>query len=212
MPKKYLYIDESGDLGLSPTSSKYMILVALVVSDPKHLDRAVKNIRRKRFRKVLSGVAEIKANSSSDLLRGYMLEKLNGIPECQVCYIILKKDRTASPYLKSNKDKLYNFVAGKLAQIIVFDPAQKNLELDIKIDKSKGKQLLREDFNQYISRILYAKNRFISKIEITHGYSHSWSGLQFADMLAWACFQKYERDNSEFLNLIKVEQHISPVW
>lgn len=49
-------------------------------------------------------------------------------------------------------------------------------------------------------------------IEIHHSYSHSWSGLQFADILAWSAFQKVEHGNSEYIDMLKVEKEVFEVW
>ncbi|MFH1199805.1 MAG: hypothetical protein V1708_01935 [Candidatus Micrarchaeota archaeon] len=35
---------------------------------------------------------------------------------------------------------------------------------------------------------------------------------QFADMLAWACFQKFEHSDSEYVDLVKLPQEVSHVW
>ncbi|RZB28573.1 MAG: hypothetical protein AEth_02027 [Candidatus Argoarchaeum ethanivorans] len=71
----YIFIDESGDLGLG--GSKYLVLSALIVENYSPLDRMIKNMRRHKFRKELRKASEIKANRSSDELRRYMLKKLN---------------------------------------------------------------------------------------------------------------------------------------
>ncbi|MEG3224758.1 MAG: hypothetical protein BME94_04300 [Methanobacteriales archaeon Met13] len=63
----YLYIDESGDIGLK--GSNYLVIVALKLSDFKPLDRIIKNIRRNKFKKELSNSNEIKANKSSTDLK-----------------------------------------------------------------------------------------------------------------------------------------------
>ncbi len=191
--------------------SKYLILVALIVDDPRALDRLIKNVRRYKFNKELSGAMEIKANSSSDELRKYVLTSLNKIEGATAYYIILKKSDVYSKFLKENKNKQYNFVAGKLADIINLK-TKKKVKLDIKIDKSKGKQFLRDDFNAYFSKRLKVVNECIDDLKISHSYSHAWSGLQFVDMIAWACFQKFERGNSEFIDMLKIDQHSSHVW
>lgn len=49
-------------------------------------------------------------------------------------------------------------------------------------------------------------------MKIHHSYSHSWAGLQFADILAWACYQKFEHDNTRYVDLIKLEQEVYHVW
>jgi hypothetical protein len=202
---KYIYIDESGDLGTG--GSNYLVLSALLVNKPKELDRIIKNMRRNKFKKELKKASEIKANSSSDEVRRHMLLKLNETADTKIFYIVLEKKKLYSKYLRDNKHKLYNYVAGKLARQIILN----DLDVEIKIDKSKGKQLLREDFNNHFLKNLNEKSK-VRKATIEHSYSHSWSGLQFADMLAWACFQKFEHNNSEFVELLEIDQEVYLVW
>ena len=64
-----------------------------------------------------------------------------------------------------------------------------DVDLEIKIDKSKGNILLQKDFDNYFRKRLEEGCKGM-KCNIEHSYSHSWSGLQFADLLAWCCFQK----------------------
>ena len=200
MVLKYMYIDESGDLGFSKNSSKVLVISALLVEDSKDLDRIIKNMRRNKFRRELKAVTEIKANNSSPDLRKHMIYRLNRLPRAANFNITFLKERLTSEYLLNHKDKLYNFVAGKLAvNINLYD-----CDLEIRIDKSKGKQLLRDDFNQYFEQLL-RKDSDIGRLNIHHSYSHSFSGLQFADLLAWSVYQKEERDNPEYVNLFGFE-------
>ena len=118
-----------------------------------------------------------------------------------------EKKKIFSDFLKNDKHKLYNYVAGKLARNILLN----NMDIHIKIDKSKGKQMLREDFNSYFTKCLTEKSTAI-KARIEHSYSHSWSGLQFVDILAWSCFQKFESNDSTYIDLIKIEQEVYHVW
>lgn len=199
-----MFIDESGDLG---SQSDYFVLAALTVKDPLLLDRIIKNMRRNKFKKQLENAQEIKANSSSPELIKYMLMQLNTVPDAKVSYIILEKERCYSLYLLNDKHKLYNFVAGKLAEHIIFEDA----DLSVRIDKSKGKQILRDDFNNYFERKINEKST-LRKIEIYHSYSHAWTGLQFADVLAWSQFQKVEHKNREFMDMLKIEKEVYSVW
>lgn len=195
-----MYLDESGDLG---KQSRYLIISALMVDNPADLQRIIKNMRRYKFKKELKKAVEIKANSSSDAVIKYMLEKLNSVKGSKVFYMILEKKKTYSEFLKTNKNKLYNYVAGKLAKNIILE----ELDLEIKIDKSKGKQLLQSDFNNYFCLKIREKSN-IRKININHSYSHSWEGLQFADILSWALFQKFEHGNNEYIDILKIEKEI----
>ena len=86
---QYVFIDESGDLGLK--GSKYLVLAALIVEDSRKLEKLIKNMRRNKFKKELKKAAEIKANKSSEEVRSYMLEKLNLVGNAKVLYVVLEK-------------------------------------------------------------------------------------------------------------------------
>ena len=136
-----------------------------------------------------------------------MLMKLNDITNASAVYVLLEKKKLFSEYLKNDKHKLYNYVAGKLAKNIGFETDK----VEIHIDKSKGKQVLQEDFNAYFLKNMSDKSGK-EGVSIKHSYSHMWSGIQFANMLAWACFQKFEHGNSEYTDLVKIEQEVFHVW
>lgn len=198
---RFVFIDESGDLGLH--GSKYLILAALMVEETKPLNRLVRRTRR-RFGKELGGATELKANKSSDEIRRYLLKKANELPGASVFFIVLEKRKLASEYLKSDKHRLYNYVAGKLAGYLPVG----GLNVDIRIDRSKGRQMLEEDFNDYFASKLGQP----SKLGIRHSDSQNWAGLQIADFLAWACFQKFEHGNGSFIELIKIQHEVYYVW
>ena len=201
----YLYLDESGDLGNK--GSKYLVLAALLITNPSLLTKCIKNMRRHKFRKELRKVYEIKANKSSEDLRRHMLFALNKIADAKVFYIVLEKKKLFSTYLTDHRNTLYDYVAGKLAKYITLY----DIDLEIRIDKSKGKQLLQQTFNHSFASNL-RKSSSIRTINIYHSPSHSWAGLQFADILAWACFQKFEHGDSTYLDLLCIEQEIHHVW
>lgn len=202
-----MYIDESGDLGFSKESSNFIIISALVVDDMKELDRIIKNMRRNKFKKKLRKMSELKAYKLYDPIRIYMLKKLNSVSGAKVFHIVLEKRKVFSHYLKKDKHKLYNFIAGKLAKNILMD----NIDIEIKIDKSKGNVLLQKDFDDYFKKKL-EEGCDRMKCIIEHSYSHSWSGLQFADLLAWCCFQKFEKGDDSYLEQLDIEQEFYLVW
>lgn len=202
-----MYIDESGDLGTKYGSSRFLVLAALIVDNPKDLDRIIKKIRRGKFKKELKKANEIKANSSSAEIITYMLSKLNSVAGAKVYYVVLDKSKLYSSYLKSDKHKLYNFVAGRLAKHINFD----DIRFEIRIDRSKGNLFLQEDFNKYFIKFLKENCKSVD-CKIEHSYSHAWSGLQFADILAWSCFQKFEFDSEGFVDTLTIEQEVYQVW
>lgn len=199
-----MFIDESGDLG---TQSKYFVFAALTVKDPDPLNRIIKNMRRNKFKKELKDASEIKANRSSPALVKYALNQLNAVTDAAVSYIILEKAKCYSPFLLNDKHKLYNFAAGRLAEHTALEDA----DLLVRIDLSKGKQVLRDDFDNYFAMKLN-ENSTLHKVEIYHSLSHAWNGLQFADILAWSKFQKVEHKNSEFTDVLKIKKEVYQVW
>ena len=67
MNERYVFIDESGDLGLG--GSKYFVITAIWTDKPEQFDRIVKNARRNKFKKELRKAYEIKANNSNKELK-----------------------------------------------------------------------------------------------------------------------------------------------
>ncbi len=199
--KQYIYIDESGDLGLSERSSKVLIISALITDDPLQLDRIIKNARRYKFNKELRKAKEIKFNKSSNELKEYLIKKLNETTGCQGIHCILDKGMLYSKYLRGNKHKLYNFVAGSLANAIILESD----DVEVRIDKSKGKYVLRTDFNHYFESKLRIGSR-VGKISISHSHSENFGGIQLADILSGSAFQKFNNANSLYIDMIDLSR------
>ena len=202
--RQYIYIDESGDPG--EDGSKHLIIAAVLVKNPALLDRIIKNMRRNKFKKELKKAREIKANSSSEEVIVHILEQLNKIPYARVFAIVLEKRKLRSTFLQQEKHKLYNFVSGKLADEI----ARYGDDFEVRVDRSKNK-LLQKDFNDYFKKkISYKTPR--AKIDISHSYSEAWSGLQFADIVAWSIFQKFENSNEKYFDTIDIPKEVRFVF
>lgn len=210
MSTKYIYIDESGDLGLSERSSKVLVISALITDDPKKLDRVIKNARRNKFKKELQKANEIKFNKSNNKVREYLISKLNELNQCRGVSCILYKKDIKNEHGKGDKNKMYDYVAGQLAKEIVL----KWCDVEVRIDRSKGKQVLRDDFNEYFELNLKQDSN-LGKISIHHSYSENFSGLQLVDILSGTLFQKYNNNNTHFFDLIdqsKFPQLLKELW
>jgi len=194
---KYMFLDESGDPGIR--GSDYLIIAALLVDDAKRLKKIIKNMRRNKFRKELKNASEIKANSSSDAVIKHMINELNNLNNAQIHCVVFEKRRNKELFLKKDMNQLYNHIAGALAKQIEIQDS-----IIIRIDKSKGKQMLRHEFDEYFLYNLKDGSQ-MRNIEIYHSYSNSWEGLQFVDIIAWSYFQKYERHDNSYVNLIDTD-------
>lgn len=200
-------MDESGDLGLSKNSSNVFVISALITDNPKALDRIIKNARRHKFKKELSKATEIKANSSSHELRVHLIERLNWIDELQSYHCVLEKGKLYSKYLRNDKHKLYNYVAGALAKNMIIYSSN----VEVRIDRSKAKKILQDDFNRYfMERLLFGSS--IQKLDIYHSYSQSFSGIQLVDLLSWTAFRKFNYGDDSYFNLINFPKLTIRPW
>jgi hypothetical protein len=205
MRDRFVFMDESGDLG--EHGSAYFVMTAIWIDHQELFDRLIKNVRRNKFKRELRGVQELKANNSSASVREYLLKQFSAIASARGQSVILDKKRLFSHYLRENKNQLYNYVAGVLASTLDIDAKK----LTIRIDKSKGKQSLRDDFDQYF-RMKCQETKWNRDVEIHHSWSHAWSGLQIADFVSWAVFQKFEHKNDYYYQIIKAKLIIDQVW
>lgn len=68
---KYIYIDESGDLGNSHSSSKHFVMGAIVVEDPRSLKKIIKKVKRSN-KNHLHKASEVKRNKTDK----HIIEKI----------------------------------------------------------------------------------------------------------------------------------------
>ena len=66
-------------------------------------------------------------------------------------------------------------------------------------------------FEEPVKKMLEESSNGV-KCKIEHSYSHTWAGLQFADLLAWCCFQKFENKDPSYLEKLNIEQEFYTIW
>ncbi|MBQ9161287.1 MAG: DUF3800 domain-containing protein [Methanobrevibacter sp.] len=191
---KYIYIDESGDLGDKYSSSKYFVIGAIIVDNPKNLNRIIKEARKK-YNNIIGRDLEIKGTKTNRQIIKKILGKLDNI-DYDVFVIYLDKKNVYDIPNFYNHNVLYDVLASKLAENIKIDSPT-----TVIVDKSKNKQEEIINFNERF--ILGLDNNNNHSININHVNSINYKGLQIADLVSWAVFQNLEHGNSEFMELIK---------
>ena len=190
---KYVFIDESGDLGRYGTN--YFTIACVVVDDPKYLERIMKKLRQRKLKKLLKKLPEIKANNSNRVIREYVLEKISKT-SCEIFAIVVDKSKIM-PHLFEVKDRLYNFLCRILLTEI------ENAEtIHIVIDRKHTNTLIRENFNQYIENILKHR-KSVKKITIKHLPSYSSQPLQVVDFVAWSINRKFNHGDDFYYRIIE---------
>ncbi len=191
---KYVFLDESGELGFSNKSSKFFTITLLVcgVKEEQELSRILKKIRLRILKKSLKQSPEIKWNNSNDLIRFKILERVLKI-EFEIFSIILDKSKVYD-YLKNKKHKLYNYLTN-----LIMNECSLNDSFELIVDRSKNNRSLRDDFNRYIKSNVTKSDKIIIK----HEDSNSNGTLQVLDFVSGAIFNKYEFNNNSYYNIIK---------
>lgn len=190
---KYIYIDESGDLGDNYRGSRYFVIGAIIVDNPKYLNRIIKNARN-NYNELIGRDLEIKGNKTNRYVIKKILGKVNNI-DYQVLVIFLNKENLHNIPDFYNHNVLYDTLASKLAEkIIITSPTT------VIVDKSKSKYDEIFNFNEKFSTSLNNANDYW--ININHVDSFKYNGLQIADLIVWSVFQCLEHDNSEFIDII----------
>ncbi len=195
---KYIFLDESGELGFKNSSSKYFVITLLSCDEGEiyALRRIIKKVRRKLIKKKIKNYPEIKGNNSSDKIRKDVLERFMKT-NSEVFAIILDKSKVYE-YLKDKKNKLYNYISN----LILNECSLENNSVCLVVDKSKTNRSLREDFDNYIRKNINQKNSFC-KLIIKHENSQNEACLQVLDFISWAIFRNYEYQDPYFINIIK---------
>jgi hypothetical protein len=189
----YIFIDESGELG---NQTYNILLVAVIVNESEYpkINRIIKNLRRGKYKNELKHKNEIKTNKLKYEIKINLLKAINKLDI--VVNVINFRKRKLKKF--ENKNKLYDYIAGELICKLNFD-----CDTEIIIDKSKGKKILIRDFNHHIMNKINSKYKII----INHRHSHSWEGLQIADLIAWSYFQKYEHNNEKYIEILTIEKN-----
>ena len=195
---KYLFLDESGELGFKESSSRYFVITLLLCDEEEiHLLRRImKKVREKIIKKKMKKYPELKGNNSNDTIRTEVLQRFTKT-NSEIFVIILEKSKVYE-YLKEKKDKLYNYISNLILNECSFDTSS----VCLIADKSKSNRSLREDFDNYIRRKLNEKNH-LDKLIIKHENSRNEGCLQVLDFISWAIFRNYEHQDSRFMEMIK---------
>jgi len=203
-----IYVDESGDLGFSSGSSRFFVVSYVMTDDPVPIERVMKRfLRRSRIIKRYAG-RELKFSNSSREVREQVLRKLMNIP-WTTGLIVLDKNQVDDK-LRKIPDVLYNYTLLEYIMRDLLSFYDNVVPLNIHIDKSKN-QARADAFNVYAfdkasfvwHQVLKRKKPFnLANLSIEHCFSHSNKCVQVADFVAGAAFQKYERGNFSFIDII----------
>lgn len=199
---KYLFLDESGDLGFNSKkkNSKYFVITILFASDKKPLENIVKKIHknlRKKVKKLSGGI--LHAVKEKPVTRKRLL-KLLVQKDISIMTIYLNKSKVYT-HLQDEKHVLYNYVINILLDRIMTKHLDKDREITLIAAKRETNKFLNMGFKGYLENQLKNKHKALIKVEIKTPNEEK--SLQAVDFACWAIFRKYEIGDNSYYGLFK---------
>ncbi|MCI0691808.1 DUF3800 domain-containing protein [candidate division KSB1 bacterium] len=204
----YLYLDESGDLGLNlqrPGTTPYFVIMVMEVTsdaDRKAIEKAITRTIKNKNQKKSSGrhrpIAEIKGTETDLADKKYFYRHVVAIP-FRLYTLILDKLRYRDQLLK-NKDRVYNFLTHLTLKELPLEQASTRIALHL--DRSKRKLAIRE-FNAYMFKQLEGRIPPHVPLDIHHDSSQENKPLQAVDLFAWGVHRKYARGEMQWYDCFK---------
>lgn len=198
----FLYLDESGDLGFdffAKKPSKYFTITVLLVIGSENRKKMANSIKRTLKNKLKKKkLSELKGAKTSIEIKRYFYQHVESVP-FELYALTLNKKRVYES-LANKKDRVYNFIARKVLDVIPISNASERINLVI--DRSKNKREIKE-FNDYIIRQLSGRIDPLIPFNIDHHHSHEDLPLQAVDLFCWGIFRKYEKRDIEWFDVYK---------
>jgi hypothetical protein len=190
----YIYIDESGYLGISKNGNKFFVISCVKIKDEinhKRFSRIPKDIRQKTLKKKVITQPELKFSNSSPLIRERFLYRVAKL-DLEIFTLVIEK-KYIDQKLQNNLPILYNYLIKVLLESVL-NELPKNQELHICLDKSMSANQ-RENFESYVKTEFLAIFKQLPTLEIVHAPSSCNSCLQVVDFICGAFGYKYNTMN-----------------
>jgi hypothetical protein len=170
-------------------------LVIAVVGAPEHAKRALELHMRRLRKRVGRGLAgELKANKATDR---QIRRLLCAVSKEDIAIVVVVMDKRYV-YRRPNdpEDWYRDAVCRAVCHCVDRWP-----EMHLVLDKRYTQKSLRKKLDQAIEQA--TQNRLLKRLSIRQADSRRVLGLQVIDYIAWAVRRHYEREDSDYYEIIK---------
>lgn len=197
---QYIYIDESGDFGQSPKSTKSVIIAATLTSSPREISIWLKRIRRRKLPKRLRKVVELKAAHLPEQFLKYFYQ--HAVTDLKITIFAMVINKKSIPKkLKGEEGLIY---LSAIKQLISLTNLEKATNMFWYFDRRPLKKLSWEIFRQTIrGQLLLSSKSAKLFIEIHAVDSQRLPAIQLADFIAFAIGRLVNHHDHRWYNLIK---------
>ena len=196
----YIFMDESWDLWFDKKwSSKYFIITFLFQKQEKTSELIMKKLFHRlkgKKVKIRDWVFHCCKEDRVNIIKALRLIEEKDL-SCMT--LILNKDRVYTK-LQNQKHILYNWVVNILIDTIINkNIIPKNDKITFVASRRETSKTLNENFLSYLKS--KHKDQPNINFEIRTPYQEKW--LQVADIVSYAVYQKYERNDNELYDIIE---------
>jgi len=198
---KYLYLDESGDLGFDfskKQTSKYFIITIIAVNNTNVVEKIVKKVFKsftdKQKKKRNGG---LHCHYEDEQTRKKLLSLVES-SEIQIFCVFLDKEKTVIGK-EMEKHILYNYITNVIIERFLTSQTINNQD-SIFLTASKWES--NKQFNQtFLEEV--TKNVPSDKFSMQIKPAQEDKGLQIVDFVSWAIFRNLEFNDSSYINIFK---------
>ena len=182
----HAFIDEAGSAAVSK-QSHFLIVAALCTDDPRSIDRLIRKAQKKHGSSLSAG--ELKANKSSDKLTITLLEAL-AQEQIEIFAVVIDHRLMDNP--PKEAEDVYRWATSRLVRKLAKRFPRIEITLDKRYTNARLRNLLEVAIRDGLSDLPH------QLVVIRQEDSKHVKELQAVDFVAWAFYQKYERDDEQF--------------
>jgi hypothetical protein len=199
--KKYIYIDESGTLGIKSIGIEpYFIIASLILEEEQR--KPIKNLVKKMTTELLMIDPSLKELHACKMPIQQKQKFLNlfSKKEADVKYLVARKDQI-DKNLFEEQAICFNYMIFLLLESVLRDKAI--LELELVIDNRNLKATSLESLEDYLKTKLVEFGLFSKNISVQYGDSINFKHLQAIDFIANAIHSKYNWDKKGLYSIFE---------
>jgi hypothetical protein len=185
----YAFMDESGTAG-TETGTHFLVIAVICGNQARDIEIPVQRAQKKFGTSLASG--EMKANNSREVVILRLLGELVK-EDIQIVAVIVDQKAVVRP--PRDGEEIYRAVVSRAVHTLV----ERWPRIQICLDQRYTSDKLRFELEKRIREEIIDLPQKVVLIRQLN--SQSQRGLQAADLIAWAFFQKYERGDSRFVDV-----------
>lgn len=205
--RRFVFVDESGDFGLSSRSSRFVTIAAISTNDPRQFERIPLRVRKRRLKKSVLSVGELKFHDSSRSVRIDFLRRIEAVRDAHIHAITFEKtqtSRTCASHAVSGDSLYFAMVRGLIGAVVMREKPFKSFA--VVLDERPLGMPIGRRFTDRLEACVVQDCRDLSilppDIRLSRMSSANCGGLQAADFAAGAIRRRHEWGDATYHGII----------